>query len=148
MHHPSYMARSPRSLQAVPRPAPDLTDRAYWGGAIKMSLSKFFLLCVLHQKPMHGYEAARAVERTTNGCCSPTEGALYPALREFEDGGYVTVEREVVQGRERRVYALTERGREAFRVAVEAWLEITECIVESKAISLATPKLKVCSSCT
>ena len=117
-----------------------------------MSLSKFFLLCVLHQKPMHGYEAARAVERTTNGCCSPTpRSALYPALREFEDGGYVTVERQVVQGRERRVYALTERGREAFRVAVEAWLEITECIVQSKVaagVAPTAPKLEVCSSCT
>lgn len=115
-----------------------------------MSLSKFFLLCVLHQKPMHGYEAARAVERTTNGCCSPSEGALYPALREFEDGGYVTVDLQVVQGRERRVYALTERGREAFRVAMEAWLEITDCIVQSKGAAGATAArtpLEACSSC-
>ena len=117
------------------RAAVDFTDRGYWNGIIRMSLSKFFILCVLHQKPMHGYELARAVERTTNGCCTPTEGTIYPVLREFEEGGYVTVESETVQGRERKVYALTERGRAAFRVAVEAWMEVTQCLIDCERVA-------------
>jgi PadR family transcriptional regulator, regulatory protein PadR len=116
------------------RPAVDYTDRVYWNGIIKMSLSKFFILCVLHQKPMHGYEVARAVERTTNGCCSPTEGTIYPVLREFEEGGYVTSEAETVSGRERKVYTLTSKGRQAFKVAVEAWMEVTRCLIESEKV--------------
>ena len=118
-------------LANVERPAVDYTDRAYWNGIVKMSLSKFFILCVLHQKPMHGYEVARAVDHTTNGCCTPTEGTIYPALREFEAGGYVTAEAETVSGRERKVYTLTDRGRSAFRVAVEAWTEVTCCLTDS-----------------
>jgi len=120
--------------RAVAKPAPDLTSRAYWNGTIKMSLSKFFILCVLHQRPMHGYEIAGAVERTTNGCCSPTEGTIYPVLREFEQGGYVTCETEVVSGRERRVYTLTDRGRDAFRVAVEAWMDVTRCLLDTERV--------------
>ncbi len=100
-----------------------------------MSLSKFFILCVLHQRPMHGYDIARAVERTTNGCCSPAEGTIYPVLREFEEGGYVTAHAEVVSGRERKVYTLTDRGREAFRVAVEAWMEVTRCLIDSERVA-------------
>lgn len=119
-------------MKNVERPAVDYTDRAYWNGIIKMSLSKFFILCVLHQKPMHGYEVARAVERTTNGCCSPTEGTIYPVLREFEDGGYVMSEAEVVSGRERKVYTLTDKGRQAFKVAVEAWMDVTRCLIDSR----------------
>ncbi|MGE0725568.1 MAG: PadR family transcriptional regulator [Alphaproteobacteria bacterium] len=129
------MPRPSMPLKAVPKPAPDLTSRAYWNGTIKMSLSKFFILCVLHEKPMHGYDVARAVERATNGCCSPTEGTIYPALREFEEGGYVTAAAETVSGRERRVYTLTDRGREAFRVAVAAWMEITQCLVDSRGVA-------------
>ena len=125
------MPRTSMHPRAVPMAAPDLTSRAYWNGTIKMSLSKFFILCVLHQRPMHGYEIAGAVERTTNGCCSPTEGTIYPVLREFEQGGYVTSETEVVSGRERRVYTLTDRGREAFRVAVEAWMDVTRCLLDT-----------------
>lgn len=108
--------------------APDYTSRSYWNGIIKMSLSKFFILRVLHERPMHGYEIAQAVERTTIGCCSPSEGAIYPALKEFETGGYVVSETEVVSGRERRVYTLTDKGRDAFRTAVDAWMEITDSL--------------------
>lgn len=118
--------------RAVAKPGPDFLSRAYWNGTIKMSLSKFFILRVLHQKPMHGYDIARSVERTTNGCCSPTEGTIYPVLREFEDGGYVTSFTEVVSGRERRVYTLTDKGREAFKVAVAAWMEVTSYLIDSE----------------
>ncbi|WP_439576588.1 PadR family transcriptional regulator [Elioraea sp.] len=122
----------------------DYTDPAYWNGIIRMSLSKFFILCVLHQKPMHGYELARAVERTTNGCCAPTEGTIYPVLREFEDGGYVTVQSATVQGRERKVYALTDRGRAAFQVAVQSWMEVTRCLIDSERVACAPGQGATC----
>jgi len=125
------MKPTKRQLRPIPRPTPDYGDRGYWRGIIKMSLSKFFVLCVLHQKPMHGYEVVQAVERTTKGCCSPSEGTVYPVLNEFEAGGYLSSRAEVVQGRERKIYALTDKGREAFRVAAEAWLEVTDCILTS-----------------
>ncbi len=135
-------ASIPRS---VPKVVPDFTSRAYWNGTIKMSLSKFFILCVLHKRPMHGYDVARAVEQTTNGCCSPTEGTIYPVLREFEEGGYVTSEAEVVSGRERKVYTLTDKGREAFKVAVASWMEITQCLVDSgRVVDQATTEKTCC----
>jgi DNA-binding PadR family transcriptional regulator len=63
---------------------------------------------------MHGYEIARTVERTTKGCCAPAEGTIYLVRREFEQGGYVTARTEVVQRRQRRIYAITDRGCAAF----------------------------------
>ena len=119
--------------RAAPLPPPrvDYAAREYWAGTIKMGLSKFFILRVLHDGPMHGYEVARSVEQTTGGCCSPTEGTIYPVLREFESGGFVTVTEEVVQGRQRRVYALTDAGRAAFRVALDAWMEATAALQDT-----------------
>lgn len=122
---PAPSAVAPRGSEV------DYTDPRYWNGLIKMSLSKFFILCVLNQRRLHGYEIGKAVEATTQGCCSPTPGALYPVLKEFEAGGYVTVEHEIVGGRQRKVYAITDRGREAFRVAVQAWSEVGACIAAS-----------------
>ena len=119
------------ALRRAPPPRVDYASRNYWAGTIKMGLSKFFILRVLHEGPMHGYDIARAVERATGGCCSPTEGTIYPVLREFEAGGFVTAEEEVVQGRQRRVYALTEAGRAAFRVALEAWMEATAALQDT-----------------
>jgi PadR family transcriptional regulator PadR len=116
---------------SAPAPRVDYASRDYWAGTIKMGLSKFFILRVLHDGPMHGYDIARMVERATGGCCSPTEGTIYPVLREFEAGGFVTVAEEIVQGRQRRVYALTDAGRAAFRVALDAWMEVTAALQDT-----------------
>ena len=129
---------------AAHRPAVDYTDRQYWNGIIKMSLSKFFILRVLHDKPMHGYEIARAVDTITKGCCSPTEGTIYPVLREFETGGYLTSAAETVSGRTRKVYTLTDKGRTAFKVGVEAWMEVTHCLVDSGRAVADTSKTDPC----
>jgi PadR family transcriptional regulator PadR len=41
----------------------------------------------------------------------------------------------VVSGRERKVYTLTERGRAAFKVAVEAWMDVTRCLIASEHVA-------------
>lgn len=126
-------AATPSRPRLVARAPSDFTERAYWAGTIKMSLSRLFILAALHERPLHGYDLARAVERSTRGCCSPTEGSLYPALREFEAGGYVTAEESVVQGRARKTYTLTERGRLAYKVGLEAWADATRALTDAAA---------------
>lgn len=118
-------------VTAIRKNGVDYTDPDYWNGLIKMSMSKFFILCVLNRRPMHGYEISKTVESETQGCCAPTPGALYPVLKEFEAGGYVTAHDEVRSGRRRKVYTITDRGREAFRVAVRAWTEVGACVTAS-----------------
>lgn len=134
------MNSSTKSARSDNRRVPDYSEPSYWRGIIKMSLSKFFVLSVLHHKPMHGYEVVQAVEKSTNGCCSPTEGTVYPVLNEFEAGGYLSSAAQVVQGRSRKVYELTDKGREAFQVAVGAWLEATDCVVASQLAAKSTSK--------
>jgi len=120
-----------KAIRPVPSTRVDYASRGYWAGTIKMGLSKFFILRVLHDVPMHGYDVARAVDRVTGGCCSPTEGTIYPVLREFETGGFVTVTEEVVQGRQRRVYQITDAGRDALRVALDAWMDATTALQDT-----------------
>lgn len=107
---------------------PDLISSEYWNKTIKMSLSKFFILCVLQDEELHGYDIAKEVERRTEGCCTPKEGTIYPVLKQFVDGGYATFRSELVSGRERKIYAVTEAGRKAFQVALTEWLKITRCL--------------------
>lgn len=115
---------------AKTKQVPDLLSPDYWNNTIKMSLSKFFMLCVLHQRPMHGYDVSKEVEVTTNGCCKPTEGTIYPVLKQFEGGGYVTCTSEIVSGRERKVYSITDKGRKAFQVALKEWMSMTQCLTQ------------------
>ena len=98
-------------------------SQEYWASLIKMSLSRFFILHVLHQESLHGYEITKQVATITNYCCAPTEGSLYPLLREFTKAGLVSVLSETVSGRERKVYTLTRGGELAYQIASEAWGE-------------------------
>ncbi len=101
----------------------------YWASLIKMSLSRFFILHVLNQQSLHGYEITKHVSSLTNGCCAPTEGSLYPVLKEFTDAGMVNLTTQVVSGRERKVYTITSAGERAYQVASAAWREVAVYIL-------------------
>jgi len=125
-----YVSRMGNSTENTPSETRDFLSRAYWNGTIKMSLSKFFILSALYRRPMHGYEIAKEVASISNGCCSPAEGTIYPVLKQYEEGGYVTAHEEIVSGRTRKVYELTDKGRQAFQVAVDAWMEVTKSLTD------------------
>lgn len=103
-------------------------DGKYWNGLLKMALSRFFILQVLNSGPVHGYAIASQISELTQGCCSPSQAAIYPVLKDFMHGGYVTCQEETACGRKRKVYSLTPKGRQAFRVAVEAWRETSQAL--------------------
>lgn len=106
-------------------------SKDYWAGLIRMSLSRFFILHVLHQQSLHGYEITKRVGDITCGCCAPTEGSLYPVLKEFVENGLVTGEVQMVSGRERKVYTLSESGERAYQMAGQAWGEVSNYILEA-----------------
>lgn len=103
----------------------------YWTSLIRMCLSRFFILHVLHEHPLHGYEITKRVAALTRGCCAPTEGSLYPLLREFMEAGVVSLETQIISGRERKVYTLTPLGERVYRVASCAWAEVAGYILEA-----------------
>jgi len=106
----------------------DYTGKAYWENLVKMSLSRYFVMYALSQKPMHGYDISKWIGEATKGCCQPTEGSLYPMLKEFEKGEYVTSQALTVSGRERKIYTLTEKGLQALSMGKEVWRSTADII--------------------
>ncbi len=104
---------------------------AYWDQLINRSVSRFFLLAALAQEPMHGYQAAKAVEKATDACCTPSAAMIYPALRDLMEGGYITCDVERTGARERKVCELTPKGREAYRTAASSWRRILPYLDEA-----------------
>ncbi|MCI0796406.1 MAG: PadR family transcriptional regulator, partial [Chloroflexi bacterium] len=86
--------------------------------------SRYFLLGMLFRKPMHGYEIAKTIEDCCEGWCKPTDGMIYPTLKEMVAGGYIECESEVIDGRVRKVCHLTDKGREAYRSAARVWASV------------------------
>lgn len=87
---------------------------------VKGSLD-LLLMGVLRRGPAHGYAIIAALRDGSNGDFDLAEGTIYPALHRLEQSGLVTSSIELAQGRRRRIYALTARGRTAFAAQRREW---------------------------
>jgi len=108
----------------------DLENVDYWKSLINMSLSKFLILQTLHRAPCHGYAILERLRQQSGDCCTPTYGGIYPVLKQLIQGGYATATSETERGRERKVYELTEKGKRAYRAAVNAWQDVVPLLVK------------------
>lgn len=80
----------------------------------------YFLLLALTDGSRHGYAIAQRARELSDDRVRLTAGTLYGALDRLERDGQVCVDREeTVQGRRRRYYRLTDRGRKALAAEVE-----------------------------
>lgn len=79
------------------------------------------LLASLKDQEMHGYAVIEHVRRTSAGRFDYPEGTIYPALRRLEDEQLVKSRWKDVDGRRRRIYALTASGRKALAGQHAEW---------------------------
>jgi DNA-binding PadR family transcriptional regulator len=68
---------------------------------------RLYLLRLLVDRPMHGYEIIQALSDQSGGTYSPSAGTIYPRLGKLEEEGLVTKQAD---GR-KTVYAITDAGR-------------------------------------
>jgi PadR family transcriptional regulator, regulatory protein PadR len=78
---------------------------------IKGSLTTIILKLLEENRQMYGYEMTKAVREVTNNKMDITEAALYPALHKLLDEGLLETTSEVVEGRLRKYYSLTKKGK-------------------------------------
>jgi PadR family transcriptional regulator PadR len=79
------------------------------------------VLAVLAAGPAHGYSViVRLRERSRGGFDLP-EGTIYPALHRLEAAGLLSARFDEVQGRRRKVYALTTAGQRELAEQRSQW---------------------------
>ena len=90
----------------------------------------FIRIHVLHhaaQQPVYGLWLMEELGRH-GYALSP--GTLYPILRDLAEGGYLRLEKRLVDGRVRKYYAITVRGRRALGTARTRITELVEELLE------------------
>ncbi|MFF5212042.1 PadR family transcriptional regulator [Streptosporangium sp. NPDC000396] len=79
----------------------------------------FLILTALAEGPQHGYGVIADVQEISGGRVRLRAGTLYAALDRLQSEGLIAADREeIVDGRVRRYYRLTEEG--GTRLAAEA----------------------------
>jgi DNA-binding PadR family transcriptional regulator len=70
------------------------------------------ILHLIERQPDHGYGLMRRIEEVAGDLIAVNTNKIYPLLRRLEERGFVTATWEHPSKRSRRVYAITQEGRE------------------------------------
>ena len=77
----------------------------------KGTLQNIILKLLVREVKMYGYQMTQRAKELTKGELLMTEGALYPILHKLETDGVIFSEIQNVNGRNRKYYLLTEKGK-------------------------------------
>jgi DNA-binding PadR family transcriptional regulator len=98
-----------------------------FGGARERFLDpgdlQLIILELLNAKPSYGYELIKSIEERLSGGYAPSPGVVYPTLTLLEERGLAEV--QATEGA-RKVYALTDAGRQELTANAPRLKEITE----------------------
>jgi DNA-binding PadR family transcriptional regulator len=81
------------------------------------------ILSLLAEEPMHGYQIIQELAERTGGIWRPSPGSVYPTLQQLEDEELV---RETSSDSGKRVYELTDAGREQAATSTAPWAAVSE----------------------
>ena len=99
--------------------------------------SRFYMLTILYEGPTHGYSMLRKFKKRVGKDISPS--LVYPFLRKLEEKGLVKHTDKPVGEKERRIFELTEEGRELCARLFKRFANLVSIAIE--------PSLEVCAHC-
>ncbi len=71
------------------------------------------ILSIVDRLPMYGYQIVKELERKTGGYLKLKSGTIYPSLIRLQKNGLVVSSwKQITEGRGRRYYQITEKGRQ------------------------------------
>ena len=89
-------------------------------------LSNIILKLLKENGKMYGYEITKKTKEQTNEGFAITEGALYTLLHKLEAEEVLEVEFEIVAGRTRKYYKLSEKGEKEAVLKIEELKEFIQ----------------------
>lgn len=99
-------------------------DRELLKGSVSL-----LLLNLLSRGDMYGYEILQEASRRSANAFQFKEGTLYPALHQLEKKGLIKADwRTGDNGRERKYYSLTAKGRKAARDYERQWHHLNDVV--------------------
>src|SRR5450759_1810748 len=94
---------------------------------MKVGTVSLWLLLLLSERPMYGYELIRELEKRFSGYWKPKTGTIYPALEKLEQNRFVSSHVDFTQeGSDRKHYALTTSGEAELSNSMQYWTKMTE----------------------
>lgn len=89
------------------------------------------VLLILQRQESYGYEIIQQLKDKTGGDLAVAEGTLYPVLKKMEEKGWVESSwKKADTGRERKYYAVTNKGSKELKQQLSQWTYINDLILK------------------
>lgn len=89
------------------------------------------VLLILKRQESYGYEIIQQLKDKTGGELSVAEGTLYPVLKKMEEKEWLKSSwKKADTGRERKYYAVTEKGINELQEQLSQWNFINNLIIK------------------
>ena len=96
---------------------------------MKVGAVSLWLLLLLAERPMYGYEIIKELEKKFSGYWKPKTGTIYPALEKLEKTKSVTSKVEFRDKTpDRKHYAITAKGQNELTESMLHWSKMAEII--------------------
>jgi PadR family transcriptional regulator PadR len=89
---------------------------------------ELLILRLLSRQPMYGYEILQAIRQSSDQTLDFGEGCVYPILHRLEAQRLLLSRREVVNGRSRVVYRVTDKGGKKLAASVTTWEQVVQAV--------------------
>ena len=87
------------------------------------------VLSLLSRKPMYGYELVQALAARTDGVLAMGQSTLYPMLYNLQAKGLIKANwQESEQGRKRKYYRLTGKGKKQLAADSKQWNKLADAM--------------------
>jgi DNA-binding PadR family transcriptional regulator len=112
------------------------------GASSSMSAASYFILAALLDGPLHGYGIIKKAAELSDGRVRLAAGTLYGALDRLAEEGCILADRqEVVGGRTRRYYRLTDHGVHALHREAARMEQAAHVVTRRSGSAATTPRL-------
>ena len=107
-----------------------------------ISVPSYFILAALLDGPLHGYGIIKQAAKLSDGRVRLAAGTLYGALDRLAEEGLILADRqEVVEGRTRRYYRLTDHGVRALHGEAARMQQAARVVTRRSGSAATTPRL-------
>jgi DNA-binding PadR family transcriptional regulator len=97
-----------------------------WGIEMRRGHTKLAVLTLLSKTALTGYDIMKEIYERTLGFWKLTAGGVYPILRELEKKGYITGVWEARGNRKKKIYEITEEGKQLMKTALQKQQQIAK----------------------
>ena len=100
-------------------------DKNLIGGSTRL-----LLLALLDEVDRYGYDIIRTLAERSQNVFAFKEGTLYPVLHKLEAEGCIRAYEKVVDGRRRRYYSITRKGKEQLARERTQWETFSAAVTQ------------------